>query len=74
MVCFDRFQSIVILTNLPHGIGQKFALQELRISLTLLILTFKFEPIPDALNSMAGFQRVLRVPKQSFVRLSIISS
>ncbi|KAK8059241.1 cytochrome P450 [Apiospora saccharicola] len=52
--------------------GQKFALQELRITLTLLILSFKLEPIPDVLNSMAGFQRVLRVPKQSFVRLAVL--
>ncbi|ROV93886.1 hypothetical protein VPNG_09507 [Cytospora leucostoma] len=52
--------------------GQRLALQELFITLSLLVLTFKFETVPDELNTMGGLQRVLRVPQKSYIRLSVL--
>lgn len=52
--------------------GQRLALQELYITLSLLVLTFKFEAVPEELNTMGGLQRVLRVPQKSYIRLSVL--
>lgn len=58
-----------LASNHRRGIGTKLALLELRITLTILLLSFRFEAIPEALNSPLGRQRVVRTPRQSFVRL-----
>lgn len=50
-------------------LGRALARQELRITLTLLILNFEFEPLPEKYNSMGAHQRILRVPQQCYVRL-----
>lgn len=52
--------------------GQKLAMQELRVMIVLLVLSFRFDPVPDALNSPAGRQKALRVPQQCLVRLSAL--
>ncbi|KAL1865339.1 hypothetical protein Daus18300_007229 [Diaporthe australafricana] len=54
--------------------GRALARQELRITLTLLILNFEFEALPEKFNSMEAHQRILRVPQQCFVRLKPFQS
>ena len=49
---------------------QGMAIQELRIMIVLLVLHFRFEHIPEALNSPLGTERALRVPEQCYVRLT----
>lgn len=44
-------------------------MQEIRIMLVLLVLNFEFLPLPEALNSPHGQQKVLRTAQQCFVKL-----
>ena len=37
--------------------------------LVLLVLNFEFLPLPEALNSPCGQQKVLRIAQQCFVKL-----
>lgn len=50
--------------------GKKLAMQELRVVLALLVLSFRFEAIPDALNGYQGRTRALHAPRQGYVRLT----
>lgn len=51
-------------------IGRSLAMLEIRIMLVMLVLNFKFEPLPAGLDSMEADQRVLRMPRQCYVRLT----
>ncbi|KAB5578101.1 cytochrome P450 [Coniochaeta sp. 2T2.1] len=54
----------------PRGcFGKKLAMQQLRIFLFLLVWNFEFLPVPEALNSLSGIQKILRHPQQCYVRL-----
>lgn len=53
-----------------HSKGKRFAMQELRITLAVLVMKFRFESIPGHLNSMRSDPRALREPRQTFVRLT----
>ncbi|KAJ5120786.1 cytochrome P450 monooxygenase [Penicillium bovifimosum] len=50
--------------------GRNLALMEFRLNLVLLVLNFKFEPLPKGLDSMESQQRLFRMPRQCYVRLS----
>ncbi|KIX00555.1 uncharacterized protein Z518_09620 [Rhinocladiella mackenziei CBS 650.93] len=50
--------------------GRNLALMEFRINLVLLVLNFDFEPLPKGLDSMESQQRLFRMPRQCYVRLS----
>ncbi|KAE8143661.1 putative cytochrome P450 oxidoreductase [Aspergillus pseudotamarii] len=50
--------------------GRNLALTEFRVNLVLLVLNFKFEPLPKGLDSMESQQRLFRMPRQCYVRLS----
>ncbi|KAJ4294974.1 hypothetical protein N0V88_005215 [Collariella sp. IMI 366227] len=55
----------------PRGCyGKKFALLQLRIQLTLLVLRFRLLKTPVELSGYDAVQRVTREPKQCYVRLS----
>ena len=60
---------IAILTFYPQT-GRRMAMQKLRIMLAILVLNFKFEAVPEPLNSPLGRQKALRIPAQCFVRLT----
>ena len=47
-------------------------MQELRIMLVLLVLSFEFLPLPEALNSPRGQQKVLRTAQQCYVKLRML--
>ncbi|KAG6018599.1 hypothetical protein E4U41_003743 [Claviceps citrina] len=49
--------------------GKRFAMQELRIILAVLVLNFRFGSLPPDLNSMRSDPGALRTPRQTFVRL-----
>jgi hypothetical protein len=54
-------------------IGRKLAMQELRLMIVLLVLSFRFLPLSsDKLRNMAGQQKVLRSPQRCYVRLEIL--
>ncbi|OQD80318.1 hypothetical protein PENANT_c037G05587 [Penicillium antarcticum] len=50
--------------------GRNLALMEFRVNLVLLVLNFKFESLPKDLDSMESQQRLFRMPRQCYVRLS----
>ncbi|KAE8384251.1 putative cytochrome P450 oxidoreductase [Aspergillus alliaceus] len=50
--------------------GRNLALMEFRVNLVLLVLNFKFESLPKDLGSMESQQRLFRMPRQCYVRLS----
>ncbi|RYP88516.1 hypothetical protein DL769_000283 [Monosporascus sp. CRB-8-3] len=50
--------------------GRNLALMEFRVNLVLLVLNFKFEPLPKGLDSMESQQRLFRMPRQCCVRLT----
>ena len=52
--------------------GKRLAMQELRIMITLLVLSFEFEPVPQNLNSMRGIELMFRKPEQCYVRLKTL--
>ncbi|KAG6111914.1 hypothetical protein E4U31_003886 [Claviceps sp. LM219 group G6] len=54
--------------------GRKFAMQELRILLVVLLMKLRLESVPDELNSMQSQPMTLRVPRQTFVRLANLDS
>lgn len=57
------------LTPLTPPSGKQLAMQEIRIILVLLVLSFDFQPLPDVLNSPRGQQKVLRMAQQCYVKL-----
>ncbi|KAK7743782.1 hypothetical protein SLS53_003801 [Cytospora paraplurivora] len=57
----------------PRGcFGRKFAQQQFRIMLVVLVLNFEFLPIPEALNSYDAFSKLTRSPCQCFARMNPI--
>lgn len=38
--------------------------------LTVLVLNFKFEALPEEFSGLEAHQRILRVPRHCYVRLS----
>ncbi|KAL9122647.1 MAG: hypothetical protein Q9187_000799 [Circinaria calcarea] len=50
--------------------GRNLALMEFRVNLVLLVLNFKFERLPKGLDSMESQQRLFRMPRQCYVRLT----
>lgn len=60
--------NLILLTD-ALDIGRRLAVQELRITLTLLVLNFQFLEISQALDSPSGHQKILRHPQQCYVRL-----
>ncbi|KAG5974342.1 hypothetical protein E4U55_008231 [Claviceps digitariae] len=50
--------------------GKRFAMQELRILLVVLVMNFGFASIPEELNSMRTDPGALRIPRHTFVRLT----
>ncbi|KAI1389090.1 cytochrome P450 [Hypoxylon trugodes] len=49
--------------------GRRLAMMELRIMITLVVMSFKLLPIPPELNSFQVTEQLLRSPKQCFVKL-----
>lgn len=52
--------------------GRKFATQQFRIVLVVMLLNFELLPIPDHLNSFDAFSKITRNPCQCFVRMKPI--
>ncbi|KAI3397319.1 hypothetical protein diail_10976 [Diaporthe ilicicola] len=52
--------------------GRKFATQQFRIVLVVMLLNFELLPIPDDLNSFDAFSKITRSPCQCFVRVNPI--
>lgn len=52
--------------------GRKFATQQFRIMLVVVLLNFELLPIPDHLNNFDAFSKITRSPCQCFVRLNPI--
>jgi hypothetical protein len=44
-------------------------MQELRIMMVLVALSFEFEPLPEELNSMKAVEVMFRKPEQCYVKL-----
>lgn len=40
------------------------------MNLVLMVLNFKFEPVPKGLDSMESQHRLFRMPRQCYVRLT----
>lgn len=53
-------------------IGRKFASQQFRIMLVVLVLNFEFLPIPKALSSDDAFSKLTRSPCQCYARMKPI--
>ncbi|RYP75435.1 hypothetical protein DL769_003829 [Monosporascus sp. CRB-8-3] len=49
--------------------GRRLAMMELRIMITLNVMSFKFLPVPPELNSFQVKEELLRPPHQCFVKL-----
>ncbi|RYP49273.1 hypothetical protein DL768_004996 [Monosporascus sp. mg162] len=49
--------------------GRRLAMMELRILITLTVMSFKFLPVPPELNSFQVKEELLRPPHQCFVKL-----
>ncbi|KUI57025.1 Cytochrome P450 3A16 [Cytospora mali] len=57
----------------PRGcFGRKFAQQQFRIMLVVMVLNFEYLPIPEELNSYDAFSKLTRSPCQCFVRMNPI--
>lgn len=52
--------------------GRRLAMQELRMMIVLLTLSFKCLSFPESLSGMEGRQRVLRSPQQSYVKVEVM--
>ncbi|KAI0181666.1 cytochrome P450 [Hypoxylon sp. FL1284] len=49
--------------------GRRLAMMELRIMIVLVVMRFKFLPVPPELNSFQVNEQLLRPPQQCFVKL-----
>ncbi|KAK9436895.1 Cytochrome P450 [Metarhizium brunneum] len=67
------FRRLAFSTGPRACFGKKLAMQELRVVMALLVLSFRFEAIPDALNGYQGRTRALHAPRQGYVRLTPLS-
>ncbi|OTA86309.1 hypothetical protein M434DRAFT_82190 [Hypoxylon sp. CO27-5] len=57
----------------PRGcFGRRLAMMELRIMITLTVMSFKFLPVPPELNSFQAVEELLRTPRQCFVKLEAV--
>lgn len=75
MVCFISITATVAyFQDFSHewSTGKTLALQEFRITLTMLVLNFKFGAPPGELASLAAHQRILRVPRYCYFRLTAL--
>ncbi|KAI0885023.1 cytochrome P450 [Annulohypoxylon maeteangense] len=52
--------------------GRRLAMMELRIMIVLIVMSFKFLPIPPEFNSFQVHEQLLRVPRQCFVKLETV--
>jgi len=50
-------------------LGKRLAMQELRIVMVVLTLSFEFLPLPEELDSMWADEAVFRKPEMCHVRL-----
>ncbi|KAL4814756.1 cytochrome P450 [Aspergillus spinulosporus] len=64
-----RFPRLAFSAGPRMCYGRNLALTEFRVNLVLLILNFKFESLPNGLDSMESQQRLFRMPRQCYVRL-----
>ncbi|KAH8756468.1 putative cytochrome P450 oxidoreductase [Hyaloscypha finlandica] len=69
MSCFTYGFESIWLTMMRY-LGRNLALMEFRVNIVLLVLNFKFEPLPKGLDSMESQQRLFRMPRQCYVRLT----
>ncbi|KAI1084678.1 cytochrome P450 [Whalleya microplaca] len=54
----------------PRGcFGRRLAMMELRIMITLTVMSFKFLPLPPELDNFQATELLLRQPRQCFVKL-----
>lgn len=67
--CFGNFPPSPYTTLYLTLPGKKLAMQSLRITLVLLVLSFDFRPVPPEFDSRYGHQKILRPPQQCYVRL-----
>ncbi len=68
--CFACLYCQICFANTsPCLLGRNLALLEFRVNLVLLVLNFKFEPLPLGMDSMESQQRLFRMPRQCYVRL-----
>ncbi|KAI1798530.1 cytochrome P450 [Daldinia bambusicola] len=49
--------------------GKRLAMLELRIMLALIVMSFKFLPVPAEFNSFQAIELLLRAPRQCYVKL-----
>ncbi|KAK3489021.1 uncharacterized protein B0T23DRAFT_421819 [Neurospora hispaniola] len=68
----DRFEPERWLVRKNVKRGRRLAMQELRMMIVLLTLSFKFLPLPESLNGMEGRQMVLRSRQQCYVKVEVI--
>ncbi|KAI1471124.1 cytochrome P450 [Daldinia caldariorum] len=52
--------------------GKRLGTMELRIIVTLIIMSFKFLPVPAELNSFHVNEQLLRAPRQCYVKLEAV--
>ncbi|XXG97385.1 hypothetical protein Hte_003686 [Hypoxylon texense] len=70
----EVFDSGALIQNAFGGgtrgcFGRRLAMMELRIMITLTVMSFKFLPVPPELNSFQVNEQLLRPPRQCFVKL-----
>lgn len=53
-------------------VGRKFATQQFRIMLVVILSNFELLPIPDHLNNFDAYSKITRSPCQCFVRMNPI--
>ena len=59
-----------MFVNADSVTGRKFASLELRILVTLIVWNFDLQPVPEALASFAGHDKILHEPEKCYVRLA----
>ncbi|KAK4159205.1 cytochrome P450 3A24 [Cladorrhinum sp. PSN259] len=52
--------------------GRKLAMMEMRIMVTVLILSFEFQALPDKYKSMSAIEKIFRQPTFPFAKLKIL--
>lgn len=53
-------------------VGRRLAMMELRIMITLIVMSFKFLPVPPEFNSFQVTEQLLRTPRQCFLKLEAV--
>ncbi|KAK4649710.1 uncharacterized protein QC761_121440 [Podospora bellae-mahoneyi] len=52
--------------------GRRLAVMQFRIAVTLLILSFEFQEVPEGMQSMACIERLFRTPQQPYAKLRVL--